>query len=268
LLSDLLFCNWFPLHEFLKFQNIIVTIISNTVPFAAVTSCPSCLLIIPFKTFRYIIMNYEPYIRLINPHSKGNCGHNNISLFHKKLILVYCVGSLIHAGVIWKSFNSIYLKNFCHFLDFLTAETINNSRLPGIVFNIFNDLLCYILFGLYLVIKVRTVKGRFKYVCIQNTQVFLNIVLNFWSGCCCKGNNGRSPYHVNYRSDPSVFRPEIVTPLRNTMGLINSIKGYIYIFKELNIFLFCKRFGSNIQKFCLSRQYIFFDSRYLGLCKR
>src|SRR5674476_387747 len=70
LFTDLLFCNRFSLHEFFQLQNIIVTIISNTVTFTPVASCPPCLLVVTLKAFWYIIMNYEPYVRFINPHSK------------------------------------------------------------------------------------------------------------------------------------------------------------------------------------------------------
>src|SRR5664280_445063 len=122
-----LLSNRLPLHEFLKFQNIIITVISNAVPFATVASCPSGLLIIPLKTFRYIIMYYESDVWFINAHSKSNSGYNYISLLHQELVLIQCAGSRIHTGMIRKSPDTIYLEDFSNLLYLFSAQAINNS---------------------------------------------------------------------------------------------------------------------------------------------
>jgi len=64
-------------------------------------------------------------------------------------------------------------------------------------------------------------------------------------------SRGKSYYRtyanlINNRSDTSIFRTEIMSPFRNTMGFIYRIKRHIHLFKKINVFFLRQGFRSNI----------------------
>ena len=58
-----------------------------------------------------------------------------------------------------------------------------------VITDIFYDLLGDIFLGPDFVIQIVPAKGGFENCGIQHSQVFLNVMLNFRSGSCGKGND-------------------------------------------------------------------------------
>ncbi len=99
-----------------------------------------------------------------------------------------------------------------------------------------------------LVEKILSVERRFEDRGIIHGEVFLYIVLHFRSGRGRERNHGTGADFVDYRADPTVFRPEIMPPFRYTVSLVNCIEGNANCFEKFYIFFFCKRFRSDIEQ--------------------
>ena len=80
LAPDILFGNGFAFHKLLEFLEVFIAIESNTLALSSITSGTSCLLIIAFQTLGDIIMNHETHIGLVNTHTKGYSGHDDINI--------------------------------------------------------------------------------------------------------------------------------------------------------------------------------------------
>ncbi len=102
LFSDLLLGYRLALHELLKFLDVLVTVERNALTFASVSSGASGLLIIAFDALRNVVMDDETHVRLVDSHSKGDGGDNDVDLLHQKLVLILCTCLRIKACVIWR----------------------------------------------------------------------------------------------------------------------------------------------------------------------
>lgn len=86
-------------------------------------------------------MDNKPDIGFVNSHSECYCCNNNISLFHKELILVCRAGGGIHSCMVRQSFYSVNLQGLRHLFNFLAAEAINDSRFASVILYVLDDLL-------------------------------------------------------------------------------------------------------------------------------
>ncbi len=62
----------------------------------AIPASPSTLLIIILNALTETKMYHESHISLINAHSKGNSGYNNLNIFIHPIILYLCSFGVIH----------------------------------------------------------------------------------------------------------------------------------------------------------------------------
>ena len=99
-----------------------------------------------------------------------------------------------------------------------------------------------------LVVEVGAVEGVNEYVGFVQCKVLYNIILHLWGGRGCKGDDGQvGIYHIDHVAELAVFRPEIVSPFRDTVRFIYGNKGDIEVGEESNVFLLGKGFGRHIQ---------------------
>ena len=69
-----------------------------------------------------------------------------------------------------------------------------------------------------------------------------------------RGGRGRESYDrthiylIDYRTYAAIFRSEVMTPLRDAMGLVDCIKRYFYRLEKLYVLLLCQRLGSDIKQ--------------------
>ena len=59
---------------------------------------------------------------------------------------------------------------------------------------------------------------------IRHAKVLLNILLHLWCSGGCQRNNRRNAYALNHTANLTVFRTEIMAPLRDTMSLVHGVE--------------------------------------------
>ena len=247
LTTDFLFCYRFTLSELLQFLKVLLRKECDTFAFAAISSRTSRFLIITFQTLRYIIMNHKPHIGFVNSHTKSNGCHYHVDFLHHELVLSFRAHLLLQSSMIGSRTNLVRLKNFSQFFHLLARETIDNTTLAFVLTDELDDFLIYILgFRTYFVIQVRTIERRLKVLGILNAQTLLNICTHLIGSCSGQSNDWRLANLLNNRTNLSVFWTEIMSPLRNTMRLIHSIKRNLHRLQKLHIVLLGQRFRSHI----------------------
>ena len=155
-------------------------------PFASVTSCTSCLLIIALEALGDVVVDDIADVGFVDAHAESDGGNDDIDFLHKEVVLCLCADSGFHAGVIGSSRDVVGAEDFSKFLYFLTRQTINDARLAGIHLNeadnVAVDVLCL---WTHLVVEVGTVEGRFEVLGIEDAKVLLNVVAYLVGSSSC-----------------------------------------------------------------------------------
>src|SRR3546814_16507883 len=72
------------------------------------------------------------------------------------------------------------------------------------------------------IIQIATVKGRLEYSSVLHLKVLQDILLNLRGSRGCQSDNGCGFTELRDDiADLAIFRPEIMSTLRNTMGLVH-----------------------------------------------
>ena len=235
------------MHELFQFLQVFVCIKGYALAFSAISTGTSGFLIIPFQTLRNIVVNHKPYIRFVYSHTKCDSRHNNVYLFHQKVILILGSRHRVHPCMIGARIDTVCLQDFSKFLHSFPAQAIDDTRFLRIVL----DKLDYIpvdISGLrtYLIIQVRTVERGFKDLCIYHPQILLDIMLYLRCCRCCKRNQRRLSYFIDNRTNSSVFRSEVMSPFRNAVGFVHRIERDLHRTQKFHVFLLCQRLRCHI----------------------
>ncbi len=86
---------------------------------------------------------------------------------------------------------------------------------------------------LYQITQVNALKTLLKNIGQLKVKALLYIIPYLGSGRSCKGQHRHFRMKFPQISNMQVRRPEIITPLRDAMRLVNRNKVYIHIFDTL-----------------------------------
>ena len=128
LLGHFLFGHGLIFEKFLQLHDVVLGIEGNATPFAAVATRPAGFLIVALNALGHIVVNHKTHIGLVNPHAKGNGGHNHVYFFHQEFVLIFGAGLRIQPGVIGQGFNAVGAQNLRKLFHFFAAQTIDNAR--------------------------------------------------------------------------------------------------------------------------------------------
>ena len=270
LTCDFLFGDVFALVEFLKFMDILIIIESNAIPLASVTTGAARLLVITFKALGDVVMDNEAHIRFVDTHAEGDGGDNHIHFLHQEFVLILFTGLAIESCVIRECLDAVHHQSFGQFLHFFTAEAIHDARLSLVLLDIFDDILDDVFgFGTHLVIKVGAVERRFEDLGIHDFQVLHDVVLHFDGGRGGESDDGQVfADGVDDGTQAAVFGPEVVSPFRDTVCLVDGHERDFEGAKEVHSLFFGQRLGSHIQHLGLTVFEVFFHLQKLRFRER
>src|SRR5699024_2812586 len=97
-------------YEIANFGSISVTEQKQAIRLQSITPGASNLLIIGFNIFRHIVMDHKAHIRLVDTHSKGNSGYNNVRFIPNKSILISHAFAFSKSGMIGKGVKTIGIQ--------------------------------------------------------------------------------------------------------------------------------------------------------------
>src|SRR5690606_22098729 len=155
----------------------------------------------------------------------------------------------IKTGVIWRSFKSVNIEKRCNLFHFLPTQAVDDSRLTLVFFQELNQLLLRLFLGPDFVVNVLSVERRHENISILHLKVLLNVQLNLRSSCCRQCDDWEITKVLNHRFNPAILRTEVVSPLGDTVSLINSNKRDVDFLKKINCLFFIQRFRSDVKKF-------------------
>ncbi len=254
---DVLLRHGFVLHELFQFTQVLMGIEGDADTLSAISSSTSRLLVIALQALGDVVMDDETHVGLVDTHTKGDGGDDDIKAFHEEVVLCLRTSSRVKSSMIRCRLDIIRPQYLCEFLHLLAGKTIDDTALSRMLTDEHDNLAVNVLvLGAYLVIEVGTIEGTLELIGIQDSQVFLDVGAHLVGGSGSESNDGSLPYLIDNRTDTAVFRSEVVSPLRDTVSLIDGIEGNLHGFQEIHIILLGQRLWRDIKQFGLSCQNI------------
>ena len=219
--------------------DVVRAVETDTLSFAAVTTGTTCLLIITFQALRDVVMHHEPHIRLVDTHTECNRRNNHLTLFHQECILVRTTCCRIHSGMVRSGADAVHLQHLGEIFHLLACQTIYNTAFAFHAADETNKVFVHICcLRAYFVIQVRTVETALENSCVWHSEVLLNIFLHFRRSRGGQCDNRRFADTLHHRAYLTVLRTEVMTPLRDTMGLIYGVERNLYALQEIYVLCF------------------------------
>ena len=205
-------------------------------------------------------MHYETHVRFVDTHTESDGCHDDLHFLHEEGILVGRTRGSIHSGVVGTSRDAVYLEHLRQIFHFLARETIYYTALTLHAPDVANEVFVHI-FRLrpYFVVEVGTVEAGLENGGIHHVEVLLDILLHFRRSCRCERDNRCLADTLNHRPDLAVLGAEIVSPLRDTMRLINGVEGNLHSFQKIDVLRFLQALGRKIEQFRFARHDIIPD---------
>ena len=239
LFTDLLFDDGLALQELLQLLKVFVGVESQASALATVTSGTPRLLVIALETFGNVVMDHIAYVGLVDTHTEGNGGHNDVSLFHQEGVLIPRSRLRVHACMVRQSLDTVGAENVGELLHPFSAEAVDDARLALVGFDVFDDLAIYVLtLRPHLVVEVGAVEGGLEDRGVQHAEILLNVVLHLRRGRSRQGDEGMLADLVDDGSYATVFRSEVVPPLRDTVRLVDGVERDLHLTQKLDVLLF------------------------------
>ena len=167
---------------------------SDALAFAAVAACTASLLIVAFEAFRYVVVNDETHIGLVDAHAESDGGNDDIHFFHQEFVLVLGTHFVVQSRMVGKGFDSVELQQLGQLLHAFAGEAVDDAAFAFVLSDEFHYLTVELDrfrgFGAYLVVEVRPVERGDEEVGVLHAQVLDDVLLHLGGGGGCKGEDG------------------------------------------------------------------------------
>ena len=171
--------------------------------------------------------------------------------------MVSATGLCVHSGVISTGRDAVHLQHLCQILHFLARQAIHDTALAFHAANESNQVFIYVLrLRSYFVIQVRTVETALEHRRIRHTQVLLNILLHLRRSRRGQRNDRRLADALYHTADLAVLRTEIMSPFRDTMRLVYSVKRNLHSLQEIYVLCLLQTLRCQIQQLRLAGHHI------------
>ena len=267
-LADLLFGDGLALHELLEFLNILIAVKGQAVTLAAVTAGAAGLLVVPLQRFGNVVVNDVAHVGLVDAHAESDRGDDHLDALHQEIVLVGSPRHGVHARMVGQRTDAVGDEQLGKLLDLLAAQAVNDAALALVLFDEADDVAVDVALGADLIVEVRPVERRFEDRGVGHAQVLLNIQLHLGRGRGREGDQRRGADLVDDRADAAVLGPEVVSPLRDAVRLVDGVERHLYLMQERHVVLLGERLGGEIEQFGLPGEHVGADLRHGGLVER
>ena len=214
-------------------------------------------------------MDNEAHVGLVDAHSEGYGGHDDVDLFHEEIVLSLRARVAVEAGMIGSGLDVVGLEHRRQFLHLLARQAVDDAALARVLADEAYDLLVNVL-GLlpHLVVEVGTVERALELTRVLDAEAALYVGAHLVGGGGGEGYYRCHAYLFYRTAYLSVFRTEVVAPLRDAVGLVDGIERHLDLLEELDVFLLVERFGSHIQQLGMPGFHVGFHVVYGGFLER
>ena len=197
-------------------------------------------------------MDDVAHVGLVDAHAEGDRGDNHLDALHQEIVLIGGARRGVHPGVVGPRADAVGHQQFGELLDLLAAQAVDDTALALVLLDEADDLAIDVVLGTDLVVEVRPVERRLEDRHVGHTQVLLDVHLHLGRRGGRQGDQRRLPDLVDDRADAAVLRTEVVTPLRDAVGLVDGIERDLDLAQEGHVVLLGERLGRKIEQLGLA----------------
>ena len=248
--ANVLLSHRLSFHKLVELLQVLVAVEGDADALATVTAGTACLLIIPFERLRDIVVDDEAHIGFVDTHAKGYGGHDDIDFLHEEVILGLRTRLRVETGVVALRLDVVGAKHLGQVFHLLSRQAVDDAALARMLFDEAHDVLINVLrLRPHFIVEVRPVERRLKLLGIENAQILLDVGAHLVGGRGGERDNRGLAYFVHDRPDAPVLRTEVVSPLRDTVCLVDGIERNLARLQELHVVLLRQRLRCHVQQF-------------------
>ena len=249
LAPDVLLGYRLPLHELLELLEVVVGVERYAASLATVTAGAPRLLIVALEALGHVVVYHEAHVGLVDAHAEGYCGHYHVYPLHDEVVLRLAAGGCVHSGVVRRGGDVVGLQHGGELFHPFTGETVDDAAFAGVLFDVFYNLLVDVArLGPHLVVEIGTVEGALEVLRLLDAQAVLDVLAHLVGGCGSEGDDGRSADTLDDVVQVAVLGAEVVAPLRDAVGLVDGVEGYLRAAEKLDILVLGQRLGRHVEE--------------------
>jgi hypothetical protein len=215
-------------------RNLAVCTSPGTVGGLSVPAGASRLLVIALYIFGHVVVDHKAYIGLVDAHAKGIGGNHHPGPVEDKVLLVLAALLVLQSGVVAGGGDPGPGQPLAYRLHRFSGGAVNNPALLGAAGQKSLQPSVLVFGAGYFKVEVGPVKACGHGQRVPQKQQRLDIRLDL--GC---GRGGKGPHHraagqlLHKLGDLQVTGPEILTPLRDAVGLIHGHQADFHVRGQL-----------------------------------
>ena len=168
-----------------------------------------------------VVVDDKPHVGLVNAHAKGDGGTNHPHIVAQKLFLMFRALFGRQAGMIRFGRNAILGEVGGGLLHGFARLTIDNPAFPPARAEKFEQLIVGLAFGQHPVGEIGAVETGDVTARVAQFQMGDNVLAHPLRGGGGERHEGHAGKMIAQIGDLPVFRPEIMAPFADAMGLVN-----------------------------------------------
>ena len=178
-------------------------------------------------------MRDEPDVRLVDPHPEGDGGNHHDPLAVDEPILVGLALPSVHAGVIGQRIHPLSAEPFRGLVHAAPRQAVDDAGVAAVLpIEESGELIAGVGLRRDTVLDVRTVEPADEPAGADQAEPFPD----FTARCLVCGSRQRHPRHageaVPQYGELEVLRPEVVTPLRDTVRLVDGEERHVDLVEQ------------------------------------
>ena len=119
--------------ELVEFLHILFAIEGYALTLATVAAGTTGLLIIALETLGYVVVDDKTHVGLVDTHSEGYGGDDDVDILHEELVLVLGAHLRVEASVVRERLDAVDLQQFGEVFDTLASEAVDDTALAAIL---------------------------------------------------------------------------------------------------------------------------------------
>ena len=189
----------------------------------AVAACATDLLLVVFEGLREVEVKDGANIRFVDSHAEGNRGHNDIAPALHEVILRGGAHIVCKAGVVGPRADARALQATCHALRRMLQGHIDNGREWFLLDESIDEQVQALVRSNRgdVQVQIGSVERCLHMVSLGDAEGFADFLRHGRRCCGRERQNTRDAEFFRESGEAQILGSEIVSPLRNAMGLID-----------------------------------------------
>ena len=226
------------MEELRHLVDVCIAVVSDAESLSAVPPRSTGLLVVALQALRDVVMDHEADVRLVDPHPESYRRHDDIDALVEERILRLIPHLALDPGVVGECLDVVGPEHLGEVLHLLAAHAVDDPALVVVLLDEADDIRLHLaVLPSDLVVEIGPIEGAAEDPRVPHLERLQDILLHHRRRGRRESDDGTSLDLIDDLPDAAVLRPEVMTPLADTVRLVHGVEGYRYRLEELHILL-------------------------------